>query len=322
MEEFLIDRQGRVARRRVLNPPGQAGGRRLPVALIGIGLAVAVGAVVGGVFAATRVGGGDETLPPQAAVVSTPVPPTVTPAPTPTTLSAAVPPAVASATSAPTITPIPSALSIATATVRPTPTRAITPEPSAIPPLLELELDPSVVRLAAGSSLALSVKTYRQSGIEVPSPSITWSLLSEVGQVDADGVFTASTKAGAFTAGIRVDVADGIASGSATLDVTIEPGPLERIEVGPPALVTRKGESLQLTATGYDGYGNVISGLEFDWESEGGLTVDTTGTVTVGHPVSPTLRDGLVGWWPGDGNAEDVIEGHNGIPGGGVGYVP
>ena len=97
------------------------------------------------------------------------------------------------------------------------------------------------------------------------------------------------------------------------------PDPLATIDVQPFSPVMRSGGSVQLTATGLDRYGNEIPDLQFLWEGAEGLVVDGAGNVTTGGPLTPP--PGLVGWWAGEGGAQDSAGGNDGALRGGVGFT-
>ena len=80
----------------------------------------------------------------------------------------------------------------------------------------------------------------------------------------------------------------------------------------------RRGDTAQLTATGYDIYGNTIPKLQFVWEAERGLTIDRFGKISTVAKASSKPSTGLVNWWPGDGNADDVVGGSHGTLNGDV----
>ena len=68
-----------------------------------------------------------------------------------------------------------------------------------------------------------------------PIPGLAFAFQSEeaAGQVDSEGMFTAGTKAGTFEDALRVQVAQGQVTRTATTDITIEPGALDRDKTVP-----------------------------------------------------------------------------------------
>ena len=114
----------------------------------------------------------------------------------------------------------------------------------------------------------------------------------------------------------------GTSTGQATFDMTIEPGPLDNVEVLPAGAILSRGESIQFRIVGSDSYGNPISGLEVSWKAGDSLVIDESGLVTATQRVAAPPLPGLIGWWPGNGNAEDLTEMNDGAPSVGVGYAP
>ena len=282
-EQFFIAKEGTIARRQVLSLPLLEGQRRFPVVPVVIAVVlVAIAGGVGVVFAGGGLGGGgdDGTAVPLAAAVPTPTPMlTVTPTPTPTQ------PLVAPTrrpTATPTTIPVSATLPSATPTVMPTPVPTRRPTPYSLSVQLGEAVETYEVTLEAGTTLGLMVEVLDSAGNRVTGPLIAWKSAPDVGTVDENGVFTAATTAGSYPSGIQVNVVRGTDRGSAKLDVIIVPGSLATIGVEPSPTVMREGETIQLTATGFDTYGNAIGGLTFLWDSEGGLVIDQTGKVTAG----------------------------------------
>jgi hypothetical protein len=93
---------------------------------------------------------------------------------------------------------------------------------------------------------------------------------TDVGVVDAAGLYTAQSSPGAGT----VTATNGTVSGSSSVVVVLLP--IEHIEVAPDPVSVMAGGSLLFTATAYDEFYNVISGVNFIWTTDVG-TVDATG---------------------------------------------
>ena len=105
---------------------------------------------------------------------------------------------------------------------------------------------------------------------------ITWtSSDAVVATVSASGVVSAVAAGSA-----SIVATSGSASGTATITVTNPP--LHHIIVTPLNPHVKIGNTVQLSATGYDASNNVIPGITFTWTSsnKGKATVSTTGLVT------------------------------------------
>lgn len=140
------------------------------------------------------------------------------------------------------------------------------------------------VLLNAGDSMQVVADVRDSDGNRVGSPLISWQVSPDAGILNDEGIFTAGTKAGTYASGIQVNVVHDGERASATLDVSIEPGPVAKIEIEPSDVVIQPGESAAMTALATDEYGNPLADeLLFLWESEDGISVDQTGTVTAGE---------------------------------------
>ena len=131
-EQFFIEKEGAVALRQVLGLPGRTGWRRIPLGLVAIGLVAVVGAVIGGVFAATS-GGEDNGLQSQAVASPTSLPEVAVAALTTasTTAPVAVPPVVPTAPPTPA-RPSSTAVPLLAPTPTPLPATTLTPPTNAI----------------------------------------------------------------------------------------------------------------------------------------------------------------------------------------------
>ena len=170
-----------------------------------------------------------------------------------------------------------------------------------------------------GDTRSFTLRIYDEFENEIFDALTSWGIAPSVGVVDANGVLTAGTRAGAFPEAVRVEAVKGTERATVTAEVSIMPDPLATIEVQPFSPVMRSGGSMQLTATGLDRYGNEIPDLQFLWEGAEVLVVDGTGNVTTRGPRTPP--PGLVGWWAGEDNAQDSAGGNDGALSGGVGFT-
>ena len=326
LQEISIAKEGNVAGRRVVRLPEAPAKRRVPVPSIGIGLAVLGVVVAAGLFAAVR-SGGNESSSSEILSASTAVPATASPVVAAPNVPAVLPPAsspgadakasiapAAPATTIPTVAP-PIAPAVLDPTSSPTASRSPAPE------RIDVTIEPSKVTLEAGTSQAIEAQAVGGAGQPLIDPVRSWQLIPQAGVISQDGLLTAGTKAGVFPAALQVDVSHDSGTGSATADVIIEPGLLDKIEVQPASVSVFLGESVQLTAVAYDRFDNVIKDVELSWEAETGLTVDQTGKVTYEPKISEEPPLGLVAWWPGDGNGKDVVGNNDGILNGGVGFA-
>ncbi|MCK4266856.1 MAG: hypothetical protein KAX31_06215, partial [Thermoplasmata archaeon] len=102
----------------------------------------------------------------------------------------------------------------------------------------------------------------------IPGVDFVWS--TDVGTVDAVGLFTAQTLPGTGT----VTATNGSVSGVANVDVVI--GDIDHVIVLPDPATVTVGEFQQFTAAAYDVYDNLISDVIFLWSTNVGV-INSTG---------------------------------------------
>lgn len=122
-----------------------------------------------------------------------------------------------------------------------------------------IEIEPAEVNLTAGEKMVFSAKALDGEGNEVPLEA-AWTVAGGVGSIAEGGVFEA-LKAGEGYVALSMDGVMGVAS------ITVQPGPMARIEVTPESAHVRAGETLEFTARALDAQGNVTS-AEFTWSME------------------------------------------------------
>jgi uncharacterized protein YjdB len=143
-------------------------------------------------------------------------------------------------------------------------------------PVSSVSVSPSTKTLTAGTSTQLSVSVTDVNGATVSSPTVTWNTSdAQVAGVTSNGTVT-TAKAGTATI---TATSDGV-SGSA--DITVQPGAVASVSVVPKVATLQKGQTVQLTATAVDKFGNAITTATFTWSSNSGrvATVSSTGKVT------------------------------------------
>ncbi|HKZ48628.1 MAG TPA: hypothetical protein VJ397_07570 [Thermoplasmata archaeon] len=151
-------------------------------------------------------------------------------------------------------------------------TAAVTVAPG---PAASLTVSPAVVAVPAGGTASFTATALDSYGNRVPSAPIAWSVVGTIGTITSGGAFTASTTVGSGT----VLVSSGPLAASAPVVVT--PGPLDHLEITPPAATLVVGSTLQLMAFGLDAYGNLLPGLGFAWSVTGPGTLAGSGESVV-----------------------------------------
>ena len=143
-----------------------------------------------------------------------------------------------------------------------------------------LFVDP--VKISAGESIQLQASIADKYGNPLETAEVTWRLINpSAGTIDSAGLFSASEIAGEFGETIEATAAEG--GLSATGPVTINPGALHQVVIGPRPAAIGIQMTQQFLAVGADKFGNRIGGLSYDWSlKSGGGTIGQGGLFTAG----------------------------------------
>lgn len=186
-------------------------------------------------------------------------------------------------------------------------------------PLFRAVLRPEEIVIDMGASQPFEVNATDKFGNPIFDVRSSWSAAPEVGDISPNGVLgVTGTNAGLYLDAIKVELVEGANKAFASADVAIRPNSLAYIGVQPSLAVMRRAGTVQLNATGYDSYGNVIPQIEFEWKAGSGIVVDRSGKVSSGSVTPP---GGLISSWHADGSAIDTVSGNNGVLHGGAVYA-
>lgn len=137
-------------------------------------------------------------------------------------------------------------------------------------PVAQVSVEPAEATLEIGGSQPFILTVLDEFGNPVNDFLSSWSVSSDAGAIDADGVLTSGTKAGVFLGTVQVDVVKGQDRFSASADVIIKSDPLASIEVSPSFARVEDGGSQMFEATALDQFGNSIDGVALLWTATGG----------------------------------------------------
>ena len=129
---------------------------------------------------------------------------------------------------------------------------------------------------ALGDTVRLTAEAFDANGSAVTDVEFSWESIDDaVATVSATGLVT-SVANGVAT----ITATSGEASGSATVTVAQEVSSVTAVPAE--ASIAALGDTLRLTAEGFDANGHAVAGAEFSWESsdDGVATVDASGLVT------------------------------------------
>ena len=141
-----------------------------------------------------------------------------------------------------------------------------------------LEVEPGQVEIEVATEVSLSVVATDQFGNEFVPGSPDWSVSSDAGILNSDGVFAAGDKAGDYPDAIEVTVD----SASISVNVTLLPAAPSSLLITPASLSVAPTAEAQLSAKVEDAYGNEIE-TDFNWTVvSGGGTINPDGLFTAG----------------------------------------
>ena len=127
-----------------------------------------------------------------------------------------------------------------------------------------VRVEPAMMTLKAGDRQAFSAAGFDAQGNRLDIEPV-WSVNGGIGKIGADGVFQGTTVGRGFVL-VRMESATGVA------EITVEPGPADRIAVLPEHVDMNAGDTARFTATVYDAFGNVTPG-ELTWSLSGESTL-------------------------------------------------
>jgi len=129
-----------------------------------------------------------------------------------------------------------------------------------------IQISPTSAQLKAGDSKKFTASVYDSDGNQLSFP-VEWRTPGG-GMLTPQGNYTAR-KAGVWP--VYANLSEYHLSASAS--VTIQPGPLAKIEVSPDGPTVRAGGTLNLTARPVDAFDNIVD-VSIQWAVTGGGTID------------------------------------------------
>lgn len=126
-----------------------------------------------------------------------------------------------------------------------------------------LEIQPSAIEIQSGETRRFETRAFDGGGNRVAVGDVAWEVEGTIGDVDADGQFTA-TLAGEGNLIARTGEL------TAATPVTVTPGPAVSLELSPQRAHLTAGETLEIETRAADAAGNEIT-KQPDWSMEGNL---------------------------------------------------
>ena len=181
-----------------------------------------------------------------------------------------------------------------------------------------------VSSITAGTKGAFEVGVVNVSGVPTPlENSLTLSLVT----TSSIGYFVESGGVNQITS-VNIEVGEYMATfdyydektgsfvltvagvfGTITTQLSVTPASLDNIAISPTTASVEAAQGIQFGASGYDAFGNEITGLTFDWGTSGGIgTITAIGMFTAGTQVASGMVTVSFGGVSESSNV-DVVQG-------------
>ena len=132
-----------------------------------------------------------------------------------------------------------------------------------------------------------SILTYTWSATAKPSGAANPTFTVNGSNAAKSSIATFS-KAGTYT--LNVAISDGLLTTNATVNVTVN-ATLTSITISPQNSTVQQAHTQQFAATGFDQFGNAISGQTFSWSTDvNGGSIDSTGLYTAPSDATGTFN--------------------------------
>ena len=160
-------------------------------------------------------------------------------------------------------------------------------------PVDKLVLDTTEIILTPGENHSLSVEALDQFDNAITGLTYEYHSEESAGLADDQGNFTAGMNAGSYESAVIVEANDGSITKTASVNVTINHGTLDRVLLTPEKVDLDIGQSQEFSAEAMDSYGNLIPDLEIRWEAAEGLGTVDNGVLTAGT-LAGSYGEGLM----------------------------
>jgi adhesin/invasin len=168
-------------------------------------------------------------------------------------------------------------------------------------PLANLSIVPSAAVVVQSSVQQFSLTATDKFDNPINLTSVNWAVVNGGGQIDNNGVFSASNVLGTFAGTVKASVG----SISAAASVTVMPntgfstsggdssnktdqrniGLLDHVVLTPTAVTAPTGSKQILSAQGYDVFNNALATIAYTWEATGPI-----GTLSTGYGPATLLQ--------------------------------
>lgn len=145
-----------------------------------------------------------------------------------------------------------------------------------------ITISPGVANIVTGATLQMVVRTFDASGVQVPTPAISWLATGNL-SVSSTGLVTAGAAGSGTVYAVSGDKVSNIAAISITASANTNP--VASVVVVPSSVRIKPGDTQQMTAIAYDIAGGMVDGKTFNWASSN----PAAATVTAGSDTTKLL---------------------------------
>ena len=150
-------------------------------------------------------------------------------------------------------------------------------------PLHRVTIEPASATVEVASQQQFTARGLDRYNNPISGLTYRFVAGGRAGRIDALGQLTSGTEAGTYEGAVRVEVAQGSVTRTATAKITIVPGPLTSVVILPGDPTLRVTEEQRFTATALDTFGNSIPGLTYSFSSDSRAgEIDDQGKFTAG----------------------------------------
>ena len=152
-------------------------------------------------------------------------------------------------------------------------------------PLDHVTVSPASATVALGGTQQFTAQGFDAANTPITGLGFTWNVAAGGGTINAGGLFTAGITSGSFLNTVQAVAVQGaiIKIGTASVTITVAPGPLDHVVVSPASAILAVSGTQQFTAQGFDVANVSIPGLSFSWSVvAGGGGINAGGLFTAG----------------------------------------
>lgn len=152
-------------------------------------------------------------------------------------------------------------------------------------PLDHVIISPASASVVAGGTQQFTAQGQDVSNVTIPGLVYTWSVVAADGTINGTGLFTAGLITGVYANTVQASTIQGTVTktGTASVTVTVAPGPLDHVVISPVRATLAIGGAKQFTAQAKDAANVTIPGLTYTWSVVAvGGTISTAGLFTAG----------------------------------------